>query len=112
MRVGIRIEATEGVPENVTRPAILNGKNQFTRLLVINYHRKFHHGNNELVLNEIRQEFWITRPGQTIKEVAKKCLLCRIRCATPTIPRMGNLPPARLSHHFPNVVLIILVLWR
>ncbi|XP_028159447.1 uncharacterized protein LOC114352159 [Ostrinia furnacalis] len=80
-------------------PIILDGTHQAVRLLIEHEHRRLAHGNNETVVNELRQEFFILNLRSTVRSVGHRCQFCRIRKATAVIPPMGNLPASRLTHH-------------
>lgn len=54
---GLYHELKDGVlvlTGNVCQPAILSPEHKFT-----NYHEKFQHSGIELVLNELRQKYWV-----------------------------------------------------
>ncbi|XP_073967687.1 uncharacterized protein [Choristoneura fumiferana] len=70
-----------------------------TRLLVEYHHRRALHGAHELVVNELRQAYWILRLRPTVRAVAAQCLFCKYRRAAPQPQRMADLPPARLQHN-------------
>ncbi|KAL0901065.1 hypothetical protein ABMA27_006387 [Loxostege sticticalis] len=99
MRVGGRIESVAGVAQDTRRPAILDGKHRITRLLVEYSHRQALHGANELVVNNLRQRYWILKLRPTVRSIASHCLFCRYRRAAPQPQRMGDLPLARLQHN-------------
>ena len=99
LRVGGRIDAARNVEFELKRPVILDGRDYLTKLIVRYYHSSFLHGNQETVVNELRQKYWILRIRPTVKEIASKCMFCRIRKAKPVPPRMGDLPEARVTHH-------------
>ncbi|KAF2906111.1 hypothetical protein ILUMI_00062 [Ignelater luminosus] len=48
------------------------GKNRFTTLLIENYHKKFNHAGLQMVLNEIRQRFWIIQAEKELGENLQK----------------------------------------
>ncbi|XP_052753091.1 uncharacterized protein LOC128201148 [Galleria mellonella] len=52
-----------------------------------------------MVVNEVRQKYWIINLRPTVRTVASRCLLCRIKKVTPKPSRLGDLPEARLAHH-------------
>lgn len=58
MRVGGRLNMANVKP-GVKNPIILGASGRFVSLLVQNYHQEAHHQGRELVLNEIRQTYWI-----------------------------------------------------
>ncbi|XP_063822917.1 uncharacterized protein LOC135072810 [Ostrinia nubilalis] len=99
LRCGGRIDAATGVSPETKRPIILDGKHHVARLIVKHYHEKAAHGNQESVVNHLKQRFWIIKLRPTVKYVSSRCMVCRIRKAKPEIPRMGNLPAARVAHH-------------
>lgn len=82
---------------NVKRSIILPRNHQVTRLITDFYHRKFHHHHNEIVVNEMRQRFFISGLRALVSTVAKNCQLCRNRRASPAPSSMGALPPERLA---------------
>ncbi|KAL0882321.1 hypothetical protein ABMA27_000834 [Loxostege sticticalis] len=86
LRVGGRIDAAADVTLEMKRPIILDGRHPVARLIVRHYHVKSAHGCQETVVNELKQSYWIIN----VRRV-RKCL--------PRVPRMGDLPEARLAHH-------------
>ncbi|XP_073950071.1 uncharacterized protein [Choristoneura fumiferana] len=99
LRVGGRIDAAPEVALETKRPFILDGSHPTTRLLVRHYHVKAAHGQPESIVNDLKQKYWVIRLRPTVKYVASRCMLCRLRKAKPQIPRMGDLPEARMAHH-------------
>uniref|UniRef100_A0A2H1VI63 SFRICE_028934 n=1 Tax=Spodoptera frugiperda TaxID=7108 RepID=A0A2H1VI63_SPOFR len=99
MRVQGRVDAAADVPSEAKRPAILDGRSHVSKLIIMHYHVQAAHANNETVINELRQRFWIVHLRPSVRSVASKCLVCRIRKATPIAPRQGELPAGRVAHH-------------
>lgn len=99
LRVAGRIDKVEGVSHSTMRPVILDGRHQITRLLVEYHHRKAMHGANELIVNELRQQYWVLKLRPTVRAVVARCLFCRYRRAAPQPQRMADLPAARLQHN-------------
>lgn len=99
LRLQGRIDKVQCVEQSTMRPAILDGHHKMTRLLVDHYHRKALHGAHELVVNELRQQYWIINLRPTVRAVASRCLFCQHRRAAPQPQRMANLPAARLQHN-------------
>ncbi|KAL0842122.1 hypothetical protein ABMA28_014300 [Loxostege sticticalis] len=99
LRMAGRIDAATEIPTYVKHPVILDGRCHITHLIVKYYHVKAYHGNQETVVNELKQRYWIIRLRPTVKFISSKCMLCRIKRAQPHPPRMGDLPEARLAHH-------------
>ncbi|XP_047996329.1 uncharacterized protein LOC125234168 [Leguminivora glycinivorella] len=76
------------------QPIILDGREPFTRLLILRAHRRSAHIHNEAVINELRQEYWILHLRPTVKSVARNCALCTLRRATPRAQPLGDLRPS------------------
>ncbi|KAJ8879657.1 hypothetical protein PR048_020265 [Dryococelus australis] len=49
-------------------PIILDGSHHFTQLLMMQTHIRLHHLGINIVLTELRNEFWVLRARQTIKK--------------------------------------------
>ena len=96
MRLGGRIGAAE-IEEERKRPVILDGRHPYTRLLVIREHEKAGHANNERVVNDLRQRYWVTRIRPAVRQASRECIRCRVRRAKPAVPPHGDLPSARLK---------------
>lgn len=99
LRCGGRIDSVRGVSPETKRPIILDGKHQVARLIAKHYHEKAAHGNHEAVVNGLKQRYWLLKIRPTVKYVVSRCMFCKIRKARPQIPRMGDLPVARMAHH-------------
>ena len=82
-------------------PIILDRRNPATRLLLKYYHEEAKHGSNILVMNEIRQKYWIVNLRNSLRTTVTKCILCRTRRAKPVVPVMGELPSARVAYRQP-----------
>lgn len=87
------------VAESTKTPVILDGRHPFTKLLVDHAHRRAGHANNERVVNELRQRYWIIHLRPTVRAIAQRCQLCRVRKAAPVKPTTGDLPLERLSSY-------------
>ncbi|XP_028042636.1 uncharacterized protein LOC114252345, partial [Bombyx mandarina] len=98
IRVGGRIGAATGILPESKNPIILDGRSYIARLIVKYYHYYYAHGNQETIVNEVKQRYWITRLRPTVKHITSKCSFCRIRKSKPEVQRMGDLPSARMAH--------------
>jgi len=101
MPVKDRINAIEGIEFAIQQPIILSWRHRVTYLNANYYHRRFHHIKNEIVANEMRQQYWNKGLKALVREVAKDCPTCRIRNARPEPPEMWSLPQERLSPYTP-----------
>ncbi|XP_058827425.1 uncharacterized protein LOC131687361 [Topomyia yanbarensis] len=97
LRVGGRIGAAPHTSFDARFPVILPRKHPVTTLVVDDFHRTFRHGNSETVVNEIRQFYSIFLLRRVVKQVATVCQWCKVKKATPKVPRIAPLPLARLS---------------
>ncbi|XP_070067109.1 uncharacterized protein [Drosophila virilis] len=98
LRIKGRIDNIEDV-EVCKRPIILPRRHQLTYLLVEFYHRRYH--QQQIVVNELRQRYWVCGLRALVREVSNTCPACRIRRARPKPPGMGDLPIERLSPYTP-----------
>ncbi|XP_055604683.1 uncharacterized protein LOC129752918 [Uranotaenia lowii] len=97
IRMRSRIEASPFASYDARFPIILPRKSRITMLLIDWYHRKFVHGNNESVVNEIRQRFHISRLRTEVRHFAKECTWCKVYRTKPIAPQMAPLPEARVT---------------
>ncbi|XP_062710489.1 uncharacterized protein LOC134288734 [Aedes albopictus] len=97
IRMEGRIEASPFASFDAKYPIILPRVHYVTELLVEWYHRRFGHGFNESVVNEIRQKFHVSHLRVLVRSVTKRCKLCLVRKAEPRVPRMAPLPTVRVT---------------
>ncbi|XP_055906876.1 uncharacterized protein LOC129942102 [Eupeodes corollae] len=97
LRIKGRIDTVPGVPLCTKRPIILPRQHIVTYLIVGDYHQRFCHKNNETVVNEVRQKFYIPKLRIVLKSVVKECQHCKNNRCNPEPPLMGDLPSARLQ---------------
>ncbi|XP_028157383.1 uncharacterized protein LOC114350685 [Ostrinia furnacalis] len=99
LRATGRISSAPEVAIEAKEPIILDGRHPTIRLFISRYHIWALHGNNETVVNELRQRFAILHLRPAVRSIASRCRVCRMRKATPTVPPIGDLPMERLQHH-------------
>ena len=80
------------------QPIILHGKHLTVKALVQEYHRRFHHGSNDAVRNELRQSYFIFGLRAVLKSISSRCIVCRLQRGKPFNPIMENLPDGRLAY--------------
>ncbi|XP_026331715.1 uncharacterized protein LOC113239063 [Hyposmocoma kahamanoa] len=100
VRVNGRINAAQ-IEQSVKSPAVLDGRNVFTRLCIDNIHRRSGHGGRERVANDVRQTYYVLRLRSTVRTVLHGCTFCRLKKVTPFVPAFGDLPAARLDAYSP-----------
>lgn len=96
MRLLGRIQKSE-LNEQQKHQILLPHNTKFTQLLIDNAHEKTMHGGTKIMLQYLRDKWWILRAKTTIKFQIKKCITCARFKAETTNQLMGNLPPARVQ---------------
>ncbi|XP_062716624.1 uncharacterized protein LOC134292014 [Aedes albopictus] len=97
LRMRGRIGAATFAPMEAKYPAILPRQHPITFLVTDWYHRRYRHANREIVTNEMRQRFEVSKLRSLVEKVSKKCMMCRVKKAMPDPPVMAPLPEARLQ---------------
>ncbi|XP_062704301.1 uncharacterized protein LOC134286665 [Aedes albopictus] len=97
LRMRGRIGKCEYAAMDTRNPVILPKDHCVTRLIVQNYHVKYHHCNHETVVNELRQVYHIPKLRVICKSIRTSCQQCINQRAAPVPPLMGDLPAARLA---------------
>lgn len=104
MRVGGRLEFLDEAFE--TKHPILLGKDHLTNLLIQDAHvRGCLHLRTDIVLNRLRQRYWILQARAAIKKVIFNCVVCKRMSASSAGAMEAPLPPERLQEFkaFANV---------
>ncbi len=96
IRVGGRLRQAEGLELSVIHPIVLDPHHWVTKLLIRDYDSKLCHPGPERVFGEIRRNFWILRGREAIRKQQHLCKDCQKWKNQPVIPKMADLPPARL----------------
>lgn len=91
------VNESQLLPEEVSQRIILPKEHAGTKLIVRKYHEKYWHVNHETALNEVRQRYQIGGLRQLLKSLRRTCPKCMILNAKPIVPKMGDLPLARLA---------------
>lgn len=100
LRVKGRIDKLQWGSKAMKRPIILPRHNRVTFLLIDSLHRHYKHQNNETVVNELRQEYWIPRMRVEVRRVKTQCQQCKLEKVKPITVEMAPLPEARLAPYF------------
>ncbi|XP_038045171.1 uncharacterized protein LOC119719752 [Patiria miniata] len=96
IRVGGRLRHTQDLPKDTKHPIVMNPAHPITKLIIRDYDEKLLHYGPERILAEIRRKFWILRGREAIRKHQRQCFECQKWRASPQVPKMGDLPPARL----------------
>ncbi|XP_058508983.1 uncharacterized protein LOC131475122 [Solea solea] len=101
LRVGGRLRRTEQLPQDTIHPVLLDPKHPLTNLIIRDFDETLLHPGPERVLAELRRRFWILRGREAVKRCQSCCMQCQAWRASPSVPKMADLPPARLRLYKP-----------
>lgn len=96
IRVGGRLRRATDLDYNTVHPIVLDPNHPVTHLIVKQYDTKLCHPGPERVFAEIRRHYWILRGRESVKRHQHSCVECQRWRAKPSIPKMAELPPAKL----------------
>ncbi|XP_021324376.1 uncharacterized protein [Danio rerio] len=96
IRVGGRLRQAQHLCYSTVHPIVLDPNHPITRLLIKQYDAKLGHPGPERVFAEMRRYYWILRGREAIRRHQRSCVECQRWRAKPNIPKMAELPPARL----------------
>ena len=78
-------------------PILLPLKHYFTELLILENHLIVHHDGIRETLNAIRENYWIIRGREAVKQKLRKCVVCKRHEGRPyLIPMTAPLPQDRV----------------
>nr|XP_041632359.1 uncharacterized protein LOC121502723 [Drosophila kikkawai] len=92
-----RIDEASFLPQPRRRPILLPKDHRVSYLIMRHFHTKYHHQNQAVIINESRQKFWIPHVKRLLSKVMYECNRCILDRSVPKTPRMGQLPPDRLT---------------
>ncbi len=97
LRVGGRL-ANAKLPEETKHQLILPQKHHVVDLIITHTHRKVcnHQGRNH-TMAELREKYWVIRAGVVVKNIIRKCLVCRKVNARVNSQMMADLPVNRVQ---------------
>ena len=81
---------------NFRCPIVLPGVNDLVSLIIGGIHVDLQHARVEIVLNAVREKFWILKGRKVIRAVISKCADCRRHDAKPLIAEPAPLPINRV----------------
>ncbi|XP_062541898.1 uncharacterized protein LOC134209893 [Armigeres subalbatus] len=94
LRMRGRTSGCAFISEEAKNPIILPRDHHVTTLIIAHYHAKYHHLNQETVVNELRQKYVISRIRVCCAKVRRNCQRCKNHRAKPCPPIMADLPAA------------------
>ncbi|XP_052418883.1 uncharacterized protein LOC127963166 [Carassius gibelio] len=101
IRVGGRLRRAEVLDSAFKHPIVLDPSHPATKLLIQDYDTRLCHPGPERVFAEMRRTFWILRGREAIRHIQHLCKECRRWKAKPSVPKMSDLPVARLRLYKP-----------
>ncbi|XP_073722599.1 uncharacterized protein [Misgurnus anguillicaudatus] len=101
LRVGGRLRRVVDMQDSVLHPLVLDSNHPVTRLIIHHYDHQLHHPGSERLFAEIRRYYWILRGREAVRRFQRDCPECQRWRAQPTIPKMSELPSARLQLYKP-----------
>ncbi|KAL0150553.1 hypothetical protein M9458_054146 [Cirrhinus mrigala] len=101
IRVGGRLRRVSGIEDSVLHPLVLDPSHPVSRLIIQHYDDKLHHPGSERLFGEIRRYYWILRGREAVRRFQRDCPECQRWRAQPAIPKMADLPSARLQLYKP-----------
>lgn len=96
IRVGGRLRRAEDLDPNFKHPIVLDPSHYITKLLIQDCDQRLCHPGPERVFAELRRSYWILRGREAVRKHQYACLECRKLRSKPVVPKMADLPPARL----------------
>ncbi|XP_076135495.1 uncharacterized protein LOC143118304 [Alosa pseudoharengus] len=96
MRVGGRLRRAQDLDPDVIHPIILDPKHPTTQLIIKDYDESLLHPGPERVFGELRRRYWIVGGRPAIRKHQYSCRECQRWKSSPEVPKMADLPPARL----------------
>jgi hypothetical protein len=94
LRVGGRLDKAD-LPFEVRHPIIMPARSPVSRLILSSAHNMVGHLGRNSILAEVRQRFWIIHASSLIKELVRKCVVCRRYQARCLDQKMADLPVDR-----------------
>ncbi|XP_077361612.1 uncharacterized protein LOC144006574 [Festucalex cinctus] len=96
IRVGGRLRRSRQLEPDFIHPVVLDPLHKVTQLIIQDMDKALHHPGSERLLAELRRKYWIPRGREAVKRHQHACLDCQRWRATPTVPKMADLPEVRL----------------
>jgi len=96
LRVGGRLQQST-LPYQTMHQMILPLNHYFTNLVVSAEHIRLQHAGSQLIIEFLRERYWIPRIRNLVKTVIHQCLTCYRFKAQVTQQLMGELPSTRVQ---------------
>ncbi|XP_077396826.1 uncharacterized protein LOC144033019 [Festucalex cinctus] len=99
--VGGRLRRLEGQDESNPHPIVLDASHPVSLLLIKKYDQDLKHPGPERVFAELRRTYWIIHGREAVRRHQRSCADCQRWRAQPSVPKMADLPTARLQLYKP-----------
>lgn len=96
IRVGGRLRHSPYLEPDNMHPIVLDPRHPITKLIIQSCDSKLCHSGPERVFAELRRKYWVLRGREAIKRLQRECVQCQKWRKKPEVPKMADLPPARL----------------
>lgn len=97
IRVGGRLDKAKHIYYNEKHPAILPKRGKLTELIINRAHLETLHGGTQIVLSQLRKQYWLIDGRNCIRHLIHKCVICYRLKAVGQQQLMGDLPDYRLE---------------
>ncbi|XP_064470007.1 uncharacterized protein LOC135384748 [Ornithodoros turicata] len=104
LRLGRRLSASQQAFSE-QHPALILSYSHYAKLLITDaHHRVFHSGVRDTLV-QLREEFWIIRARQRVKQILGRCITCRRNNSRASTEVQGQLPAGRITRSHPFQVI-------
>lgn len=100
LRVGGRLHNAE-LSYDRRHPIILDKNSRLAKLIIEQIHRETLHGGTQLMLQTLRQKYWVLNGRAAVKQCAHRCVTCRRHSQLMTQQQMASLPASRVRATHP-----------
>lgn len=100
LRVGGRLRNSP-LPYDSVHPIIISSISYPAKLLVQHLHEKSGHMGREAVLTHVREKYYIVKCSKLVRNVLKRCIICRKVQGLPSNQIMSDLPVDRVTGDAP-----------
>ncbi len=96
LRVGGRLQRSK-LKYSQRHPVVLDRKEPLTHLIVQYLHTTSCHAGPTLLLSILSRSFHVIAGKRLVRDVCRKCVICRKQSQVVAEQRMGQLPPQRIT---------------
>ncbi|XP_055714262.1 uncharacterized protein LOC129808510 [Phlebotomus papatasi] len=100
IHVGGRLSKAD-IGYNQKHPVLLPQHNHVTEIILSEVHRQTLHGGAQLVLSQLRQEYWPVRGIEVAKKSIRDCVTCFRAKPQPVQQMMSDLHESRVTEMYP-----------